>query len=144
MAYVVWLVGWLVCEFYGISTFMWFGLGNQMYKGRNWQTKFQVLEYNKSGAYKIDIPWKSGRVWRDSWCLAFQTRNWICKLSMKHTVSKQMVEWYQVLLFNTNYSFICIQSNCSKYYYVIPVILFCIQLNGFKYSTLIVTQLNGS
>ena len=52
-------------------------------------------------------------------------------------------KWFQVLLFNTNYSiqhysFIYIQSNGSKYFYVIPIILCCIQVNVFKYSTQIV------
>ena len=42
------------------------------------------------------------------------------------------------LLFNSNnliqlYSFICIQSNSSKYCYVIPIFLFCIQSNSSKY-----------
>ena len=33
---------------------------------------------------------------------------------------------------------ICTESNGSKYGYVIPIILFWIQVNGFKYSTLLV------
>ena len=53
------------------------------------------------------------------------------------------MKWFQVLLSNTNYSiqhvsFICALSNGSKYCFVIPIILFCKQVNGFEYSTLIV------
>ena len=50
---------------------------------------------------------------------------------------------FQVLLFNTNisiqhYSLIYTPSNGSKYCYVIPIILFCIQINGFNNFTQIV------
>ena len=54
------------------------------------------------------------------------------------------VKWLQVLLFNTNYSiqnwlFICTQWNSSQYYYVIQIILWCIQLSSSKYFTLIIS-----
>ena len=44
-----------------------------------------------------------------------------------------------------HYSFICIQLNHYNYCYQIPIILFCIQLNSFKYPALInlFAQLNG-
>ena len=49
----------------------------------------------------------------------------------------------QFSMFDTNYSiqyysFFSTRLNGSKYCYVIPIILFCIQVNGFKYSILVV------
>ena len=72
----------------------------------------------------------------------------------------QSVKWLQVLLFNTNYSiqhysFICTFLNCSKYFYVIPILQFQHAVkefqvlllstnNSIQHYSFICTQLNGS
>ena len=48
------------------------------------------------------------------------------------------MNWFQELLLNTAYSIqyyslISSTSNSCNYCYVTPIILFCIQVNGFKY-----------
>ena len=70
------------------------------------------------------------------------------------------VNWFQLLLFNTNYSiqrnsFICTQSNGSKYCYAIPIIQFrhTVQIhqvllfqtnNSIQHYTFVCTQIKGS